>query len=268
MFAEATLKGVVDERIWRYDNATFFRLKVSARSRHQADSLFTVALPKNVSRSMPRSLRPGISVSVSTMPRLREMDETLATFIKNAAGEPPQLNGFDATQLHVRRLQTDFVAKAIFILDEPDAAQATATLSGIVDQRIWIYEDMLHFRLRVLHRPEDTDTGRPEMSFFTIVVPRGTTKAMPQRLEAGDRAVVEATLQQREHTETLATFLSNAVGDKPDLGDYDATQLRVPRTKIDFVVTTMIVRPAVEVVTAAAAVAAGPDSQEEAVVSA
>jgi hypothetical protein len=90
---------------------------------------------------------------------------------------------------------------------------------------------------------------------------------MPQRLETGDRAVVEATLQQREHTETLATFLINAVGDKPDLGDYDATQLRVPRTKIDFVVTTMIIRPAVEVVTEAAAIVAAPDFTEAAVVS-
>lgn len=245
MFAEATLKGLVDERIWRYDNTTYFRLKVAGRSREAGD-LFTVALPKNVSRSMPRPLRAGAFVSVSAMPRLRETDETLATFLKNASGEPPQLSGYDATQLHVHRLQTDFVAKAIFILDEGEAMQAAASLSGVVDQRIWMYEDMLHFRLRVLHRPEDTDTGKAENSFFTVVVPRSVTKSLPQRIEAGDRALVEATLQQREHTETLATFLSNAVGDKPDLGDYDATQMRVQRTKIDFVVKTMIVRPAGE----------------------
>ncbi len=245
MFAEATLKGIVDERIWRYDNTTYFRLKVEARPR-EAGGLFTIALPKNVSRSMPRPLRAGLFVSVSAMPRLREMDETLATFIKNATGAPPPLNGYDATQLHAHRLQTDFVAKAIFILDAPEAVQAAATLSGVVDQRIWMYEDMLHFRLRVLHRPEDTDTGKPQISFFTVVVPRSVTKSLPRRIEAGDRALVEATLQQREHEETLATFLGNAVGDRPDLGDYDATQLRVPRTKIDFIVKTMIVRPTAE----------------------
>ena len=104
MFAEATLKGLVDERIWRYDNTTYFRLKVAGRSR-EASGLFTVALPKNVSRSMPRQLRAGVFVSVSAMPRLRETDETLATFLKNARGEPPQLSGYDATQLHVHRLQ-------------------------------------------------------------------------------------------------------------------------------------------------------------------
>jgi hypothetical protein len=53
MFAEATLKGLVDERIWRYDNTTYFRLKVAGRA-CEASGLFTVALPKNVSRSMPR----------------------------------------------------------------------------------------------------------------------------------------------------------------------------------------------------------------------
>jgi hypothetical protein len=72
------------------------------------------------------------------------------------------------------------------------------------------------------------------------------TKSLPRRIEAGDRALVEATLQQREHEETLATFLGHAVGDRPDLGDYDATQLRVQRPKIDFIVKTMIVRPTAE----------------------
>ena len=105
---------------------------------------------------------------------------------------------------------------------------------------------MLHFRLRVVHRPEDTETGKPQTSFFTVVVPRGVTKSLPQRIVAGDRVLVEAALQQREHAETLATFLGNAAGNKPDLGDYDATQLCVARTKIDFVVKTMIVRPVVE----------------------
>ena len=66
MFAEATLQGLVDERIWRYDNTTYFRLQVAGRSR-EADDLFTVALPKNVSRSMPRLagsiLKPSISSS-------------------------------------------------------------------------------------------------------------------------------------------------------------------------------------------------------------
>ena len=59
MFAEATLKGLVDERIWRYDNTTYFRLKVAGARHAKRDGLFTVALPKNVSRSMPRPLRAG-----------------------------------------------------------------------------------------------------------------------------------------------------------------------------------------------------------------
>jgi hypothetical protein len=66
MFAEATLKGLVDERIWRYDNTTYFQLKVAGRSREGGD-LFTVARPKNVSRSMPRLagsiLKPNTSSS-------------------------------------------------------------------------------------------------------------------------------------------------------------------------------------------------------------
>lgn len=245
MFAEAILIGTVDERIWRYDNTTFFRLKVD--SARDAGGLFTVALPKNVSRSMPRTLRPGQFVSVSAMPRLRELTETLATFLKNASGEPPQLNGFDTGQVRVRRLQTDFVARAIFILEDPEPTQAAATLSGVVDQRIWTHDDMLHFRLRVLHRPDTTDSGKTENSFFTVVVPRSTTKSMPQRLEPGDRVVVEASIQQREHPETLATFLSNASGKKPELGDYDAARLSVQRTKVDFFIKTMIVRPKAEV---------------------
>ncbi len=85
MFAEATLKGIVDERIWRYDNATYFRLEVAARPRKAGEPVHWT-LPKNVLRSMPHPSRADPFVSVSAMPRLREMDESLATFIKNAVG--------------------------------------------------------------------------------------------------------------------------------------------------------------------------------------
>jgi hypothetical protein len=244
MFAEATLKGIVHERIWRYDNTTYFWLKVDGPN--ETGGVFTVALPKSVSRSMPRRLQLGQFVSVAAMPQLSEMTETLAAFLESAAGEPPHLNGFDTGQVRVHRLQTNFVAKAIFILSEKEPPVAAATLEGVVDQRIWMHDDMLHFRMRVTRWGDVTDSGKTESNFFTVVVPRGPTKAMPQRLVAGDRATVEAQIQQREHPETLATFLSNAEGDKPELGDYDATQLSVTRTKIDFIVKTMIVRPKVE----------------------
>jgi hypothetical protein len=80
MFAEATLKGLVDERIWRYDNTTF-RLKML---RVDAAAVCSPWRCQKTCRAHAAPLRRAFRLGIH-MPGCEWTN--LATFIKNAAGD-------------------------------------------------------------------------------------------------------------------------------------------------------------------------------------
>jgi hypothetical protein len=104
---------------------------------------------------------------------------------------------------------------------------------GYVTRRQWTYSGDTFFRLAVYRDPDrprkeadrqdPNERDRPD--YVTIRVPATLLAGLPVQFQAGQRVQVHGWLESREYDYTLAEFLDDAQGPKPEVGEAQAGQV-------------------------------------------
>ena len=248
MFAEVSLQGQIVQRVWRYgDSLRFYLSTRHALPGAAPDPAQThlIDVPIGVTRALAVGrLTVGMNLHVQARLIHRESVETLAQFLKRAAGPKLDTHSLAAQQVRNHRTQTDLLAQSIIIRRPGRGTErpyAEANLLGRISDRIWRHDDQLHFRLLV--KQDQGDEAEPNhLDFFTILLPIQVTRLLPMPVQPGMLVSVQATPIVREHAETLTTFLRTS-SDK-DLFQCPANsdEIAVSRRKVDFLAKMIVIR--------------------------
>ena len=180
MFAEVSLQGQIVQRVWRYgDSLRFYLSTRHALPGAAPDPAQThlIDVPIGVTRALAVGrLTVGMNLHVQARLIHRESVETLAQFLKRAAGPKLDTHSLAAQQVRNHRTQTDLIAQSIIIRRPGRGAErpyAEANLLGRISDRIWRHDDQLHFRLLVKQDQGDVITAGQEGACFGCAVAVG-----------------------------------------------------------------------------------------------
>jgi hypothetical protein len=248
MFAEVSLQGAIVQRVWRYDDTIRFYLSTRRATDGAADDpaqTHLIELPIGVTRALPIGrLTVGMPVSVQARLYHQERVETLAQFLHQATGPKLDMSGVAVRQVRNNRTQTQLIAQSIVIRRpgrESGDPYAEANLLGRISDRIWRYDDQLHFRLLV--KQDHGDQAEPHhLDYFTIMLPISVTRLLPMPLQPGMLVAVQATPIVREHPETLTTFLRTSADRDLFPRPEQADEITVSRRKVDFLAKLIVIR--------------------------
>lgn len=123
-------------------------------------------------------------------------------------------------------------------------------IEGFVTKRIWRHSGDLFIRIANYRDPDrprkesrhDSPNKRDQPDYVTIRVPAALT-TLPVEFQSGQRVQVDGWLESREFDYTLAEFLKDAQGDKPEIDPEQAKQLSAHRGTTWIVATRILTLP-------------------------
>jgi hypothetical protein len=106
-------------------------------------------------------------------------------------------------------------------------------VEGYVTKRQWTYSGDTFFRLAAYRDPDrprkeadrQDPNERDKPDYITIRVPATLLAGLPVQFQAGQRVQVHGWLESREYNYTLAEFLDDAQGPKPEVDEAQAGQV-------------------------------------------